>query len=139
MESGLQRELDGIRAVIANRQASRLKDEALVYALGHILYPPITAWYRRVRFSDMARSFYVTSECGGCGTCERVCLSGKVRLKDGKPEWYGAVECAYCFACLHFCPNQAIQLKNRKTTERGRYHHPEIQAWDITRQKEWGE
>lgn len=139
MEVAVQRDLDAIQAAVINRRTSLAKDDALVYLLGHLLYPPITAWYRKVRFPDMARSFYVSSECAGCGTCERVCLSGKVQLVDGKPAWSDAVECTYCFACLHFCPAQAVQMKNRKTTQRARYHHPEITAWDVAGQKDWGQ
>jgi formate hydrogenlyase subunit 6/NADH:ubiquinone oxidoreductase subunit I len=54
--------------------------------------------------------------------------------------WQKEVKCFGCFACLNYCPEQSIQvastwyLKSR-TTENGRYHHPQVTANDIAAQK----
>ncbi|MGE5485854.1 MAG: 4Fe-4S dicluster domain-containing protein [Ignavibacteriales bacterium] len=51
-------------------------------------------------------SFYSDQKCLGCGTCERVCLSGRVWMVDKKPVWDGKVRCYTCRACLNYCPAQ---------------------------------
>jgi formate hydrogenlyase subunit 6/NADH:ubiquinone oxidoreductase subunit I len=135
METELQKRLDGIQTIVARQQINREKDDLLVFLLGHILYPMITAFMFKVRFPDMARSFYADSRCTGCGLCEKVCLSERIRMKNDQPEWIESVECAYCFACLHYCPVEAIQIRGRKTITKGRYHHPEVKAADIASQK----
>lgn len=136
MEAELQKRLDGIQAIVASKQSNREKDDLLVFLLGRILYPLITAFMCKVRFPDMARSFYADSRCTGCGLCEKVCLSGRIKMKDDKPAWMESIDCVYCFACLHYCPVAAIQIRGRKTITKGRYHHPEVKAADIAGQKQ---
>jgi len=135
MEAALQKRLDEIQTTVINKQVDREKDSPLVFVLGHILYPLITAFMFKVRFPDMARSFYADSRCTGCGLCEKVCLAERIKMKDGRPEWIESIDCVYCFACLHYCPVEAIQIKGRKTLTKGRYHHADVKAADIARQK----
>lgn len=136
MEKELLKRLDEIQKIVLSKQTDREKDDRLVFVLGHILYPLITAFMFTFRFPDMARSFYADSKCNGCGLCEKVCLSERIVMKDGKPVWLNSIDCVYCFACLHYCPVEAVQIKGRKTTIKGRYHHSEIKAADIVRQKQ---
>jgi len=86
------------------------------------------------RNSTKTIAFSVDRDCNSCGTCERVCPSGKVLLSKGKPEWLKDIQCFFCYACFNFCPRQAILVKgyNLKT---GRYNHPGISAEDIAGQK----
>jgi ferredoxin len=135
MEAELQKRLDEIQTIVASKQVNREKDDLLVFLLGHILYPMITAFMFKVRFPDMARSFYADSRCTGCGLCEKVCLSERIRMKNDKPEWIESIDCVYCFACLHYCPVEAIQIRGRKTITKGRYHHSKVKAADIAGQK----
>lgn len=136
MEAELQKRLDQIQMVVTNKQVDRQQDDPLVFVLGHILYPVITAFMFKVRFPDMARSFYADARCTGCGLCEKVCLSERIKIKNDKPEWLESIDCVYCFACLHYCPVEAIQIRGRKTDAKGRYHHSEVKATDIARQKQ---
>ena len=135
MEATLQKRLDEIQTIVINKQIDREKDSPLVFLMGHILYPLITAFMFKVRFPNMARSFYADEKCTGCGLCEKVCLAERIRMKDGRPEWLQSIDCLYCFACLHYCPVEAIQIKGRKTIAKGRYHHTDVKAADIARQK----
>jgi formate hydrogenlyase subunit 6/NADH:ubiquinone oxidoreductase subunit I len=135
METELQKRLDGIQAIVTSKQTHREKDGPLVFLLDHVLYPLITAFMFNARFPDMARSFYADSRCTGCGLCEKVCLSERIRMRDDKPEWIESIDCIYCLACLHFCPVEAIQIRGRKTTTKERYHHPQVKAADIAGQK----
>jgi ferredoxin len=85
--------------------------------------------------------FFADSKCVGCGTCEKVCLSNKIKMVDKKPVWKKNVKCYMCYACLNFCPEQSVQIKSKwymksYTGEKGRYLHPYATARDIARQKE---
>jgi ferredoxin/flavodoxin len=79
--------------------------------------------------------YYTDATCNGCGTCEKVCPSGKVLIADHQPRWRSDVPCFVCFACFNACPQQAILIKNRYTMKKGRYLHPVIFSDDIARQK----
>ncbi|MBN1649157.1 MAG: EFR1 family ferrodoxin [Spirochaetales bacterium] len=84
--------------------------------------------------------FYSDAKCTGCGICEKVCLSSRIKLKDKKPHWSDDPRCFGCFACINYCPQKAIQVATRfpvisHTPENGRYHHPEANAGDIVTQK----
>jgi ferredoxin len=134
-EEGMREALERIEAAVAAREPHRPKDPAWLFPLSHIVMPLVSAFFRKLRFPNMERSFYADESCTGCGICESVCPTGKIRLADGKPVWRDSVRCAYCFACLHYCPSAAIQIKGRKTAEKGRYHHSAVKAADIAAQK----
>ncbi len=53
-----------------------------------------------------------------------------------KPVWDKKVNCYFCFACIHYCPVKAIQIKGSKSKERGRYHHADVPAAEIMKEKE---
>jgi len=79
--------------------------------------------------------FYTDSSCIGCGTCEKVCLSHKIKMENDRPLWQKDIKCYYCYACFNLCPEQAILVKNY-TKKDGRYIHPGITVDDIAKQKE---
>ena len=58
--------------------------------------------------------FYSDSNCVGCGTCEKVCLSGKIKMINGKPVWQKDIQCFFCHACLNYCPEHAVQIKSTR-------------------------
>ena len=78
--------------------------------------------------------FLLDDSCTGCGICEDVCLSGRVRMEEGRPVWPMDSQCYYCYACFNFCPVQAVGVKHYVKKE-GRYHYPGISAEDIAEQK----
>jgi len=132
-----KKKLDSIADIVKKRETKQSKNRKRWFLFSHILYPIITTWFQKIRFPDMGRSFYIDSNCMGCGTCEKVCLSNKIRISDNRPYWLPEIKCTYCFACIHYCPCRAIQLKNRKTLKRGRYHHSAITVKDIMEQKRY--
>jgi ferredoxin/flavodoxin len=79
--------------------------------------------------------YYADPTCTGCGTCEKVCPSGKIKLVDGKPAWQRDVQCYFCYACFNYCPTQSILVGEKYTRKDGRYSHPGITADDIAGQK----
>ncbi len=87
-----------------------------------------------------ANYFYHDDKCNGCGICEKVCLSKKIKITEKKPIWQRNVLCYMCFACLNYCPKQSVQIKNipgvkSYTAENGRYPHPYATPNDIENQK----
>ncbi|MBY9007378.1 MAG: EFR1 family ferrodoxin [Candidatus Lokiarchaeota archaeon] len=84
--------------------------------------------------------FYSDSKCTGCGICEKVCPSKKIKIEENKPLWQCNVDCYFCYACLNFCPAEAIQIYSKfymksYTPERGRYPHPYAKVKDMSNQK----
>lgn len=85
--------------------------------------------------------FYTDSGCTGCGVCERICLTDRIKLNNGRPEWDSKVRCYICHACLAFCPAGAIQVKpsikwaGSKTKHNPRFKPPFASIEDISRQK----
>lgn len=63
--------------------------------------------------------YYVTSQCVGCGMCEKICPAQAIRMQEKKPVWVKD-DCYLCMACLNRCPVEAIQYG--KFSE-GRYRY----------------
>lgn len=146
LEAEMLARLDSIQSIILAQETCREKDT------GYILPPAFLAPFvplldamnplliRLGRMVESSFDFYHDETCTGCGVCERVCLAGKVRMVDERPVWQESVKCHGCFACLSFCPQESIQVKSKwylesYTEENGRYHHPDVTANDIARQK----
>lgn len=74
--------------------------------------------------------YYVTSQCIGCGMCERICPAQAIRMQEKKPVWVKE-DCYLCMACLNRCPVEAIQYG--KFSE-GRYRYY-FKGFDIKKYK----
>lgn len=146
LESEMLARLDAIQRIIVNREVSREEDLGTVEPPAFLkpVLPLLDAasplLIRLGRMVESSFDFYYDQECTGCGVCERVCLAGKVQMVDERPVWQEAVKCHGCFACLSFCPEESIQVRSKwylksYTDVNGRYHHPQITAKDIARQK----
>lgn len=132
-----------IQKIIIDRENSREEDSD---------FTPVNYMLERLVRLGMAYSehdaakdyFYSDSKCTGCGICEKVCLSGKIKVVDKKPVWQRDVTCFLCYACLNFCPARSIQIKSRiymksYTEENERYCHPYATADDIAEQKDFSQ
>lgn len=78
--------------------------------------------------------FILDESCIGCGNCAKVCTTSRIQLLSSKPQWIHD-NCNCCYACFNFCPKQAIGVKHY-TKKLGRYHHPNIDINEITKQNE---
>ena len=136
METALHEKIDEMQRIITNRETALQKDELPLKIVGGILYPVLTTYMGKVRLPNMKKSFYADQTCTGCGICQNICLTERITLVNGRPQWNTDADCFMCFACLCYCPENAIQLKGRKTEGKPRYHHTQITAGDIARQKE---
>jgi len=137
LEVELQSNLDLVQEIIKNKEKSRKKDttftrEMPAFSIISVFLPFFSRFY--------SVKFYSDSKCVGCGTCEKVCLSGKINLVNEKPLWQKDVPCFSCYACINYCPQQAIQIKSPPlvktyTEVNGRYCHPYATVEDIAMQK----
>ncbi len=95
----------------------------------------MTGFVRRMslpQIPKICQNFLADDKCVGCGTCVKVCPVDNIELVNDRPKWQD--NCELCYACLQWCPKEAIQYKN-KTQDKRRYHHPDIKAADIMKQK----
>ncbi|MBN2239668.1 MAG: EFR1 family ferrodoxin [Dehalococcoidales bacterium] len=134
-DRNMEADLDAIAGTIQKRETYRPKDSPLWYPISRLIFPLFTRYFRKTRLPDMGRSFFSDENCTGCGTCEKVCLTDRIKMVNGRPQWLDNVKCAYCFACLHLCPAQSVQIKGRNTEKKQRYHHPSVTVNDIISQK----
>lgn len=73
-----------------------------------------------------------TSECAGCGICEKVCPLNNIKIVNKRPYW--RENCSTCLACFHWCPKKAIK-GGAMLNKRDRYHHPEVSVEDMDLEK----
>lgn len=70
------------------------------------------------------------SRCVNCGICQKACPVGNISVRNGKA--FINDNCEQCTNCLHWCPFVAIHYKSRKIKQQQQYHHPAVQASDIS-------
>jgi ferredoxin len=147
LESAVLERLDSIQTIIVDRKISREKDSD--YPIDFSYHPFINYLLEKFVLFAMTVSEYIggvnyfepDSKCTGCGICEKVCLSGKIKMMDKKPLWQKKVLCYMCYACVNFCPEQSVQINDipgvkSHTRKSGRYSHPFATVKDIAGEKQ---
>jgi len=140
LEAGAQEKLDSVREAIMDREKVGQEADSPPQPVNVFLKFLARLGLIVADHFPMEEAFYTNDKCSGCGTCEDVCLSGKIKMVDGEPVWRKDVGCYMCFACVDFCPEESVQIKSTRakksyTGEKGRYHHPEATPEDIAAQK----
>jgi ferredoxin len=74
--------------------------------LGLLLAPLSLAYMLLGRFY-LAKFFFASERCTGCGLCARHCPNGGVKLWRGRPYW--TLHCESCMRCMAYCPTQAVE------------------------------
>lgn len=137
IEVKVQNKLDYIQNIIINKEIVHQRDTEFTVSIpAFSVLSPFLPFLNKMLDYD----FYADSKCVGCRTCEKVCLSGKIKMVDGKPVWQKNVKCFFCYACLNYCPEYAVQIRSTRflkshTEENERYSHPYATADDIAGQK----
>lgn len=106
----------------------------------YVLEKVVISLLKLSEYTGGVNYFYHNLNCNGCGVCEKVCLSQKIKIINNHPDWSREVYCYMCYACLNFCPKSSIQIKDipgvKSYTEKvGRYNHPYARIKDLSLQK----
>ncbi len=143
LESEVQARLDQVQKIIQRKEGSLEKDSPPwpVNPFVRLVAPLALAIGERL---GLDLSFYSDANCSGCGICEEVCLSRKIRMAEEKPVWLEDVRCYRCFACINYWPVQAVQLASTRymkssTAGQGRYNNPGASVKDIAAQRSHNE
>lgn len=134
LEFAVHTRLDFIQKIIMNKEKSQEKDTNITFPVSSLLVKSIPFIRPFLEFSRLKSRYYVDSKCTGCGICEKVCLSKKIKMLNKKPVWQKDIQCFYCYACINYCPKESVQIKSF-TEKNGRYSHPYATADDIAKQK----
>ena len=59
------------------------------------------------KYKLVAKDFYATDKCVGCGKCARLCPLNNIVIEAGKPVW--GDRCSHCMACIGNCPTRGIE------------------------------
>lgn len=107
---------------IAARAEAKIKLISQEILAGHSVYKgfiPLFLGILLLRLSFMylivaqlvlAKLFFASNRCNGCGLCRRICPKQAIRTIGDKPYW--TYSCDSCMACMNFCPQKAIQVSS---------------------------
>ena len=77
------------------------------------------------KYKLLAKDFYSTDACIGCGKCVKLCPLNNITLKDKAPVW--GDHCTHCMACIGNCPTRAIEYgkitQEKEQYNFGKYHY----------------
>jgi len=147
IEKAVIEKIDNIEKIINNSRISREKDynqtikSASNPFFSYLIEKLVIHGMDFADFIGGVNYWYHNEKCNGCGICEKVCLSKKIKIVDKKPTWNKNTLCYMCFACLNYCPKVSVQIKDipgvkSYTIKNGRYPHPYASVKDISLQKE---
>ncbi|HOO71024.1 MAG TPA: EFR1 family ferrodoxin [Spirochaetota bacterium] len=70
----------------------------------------ISAGYLFIGRFFLAKIFFATTECTGCGLCAAHCPTGSLTMRGKKhPRPYWSLTCESCMRCMGYCPEKAIE------------------------------
>lgn len=73
-----------------------------------LLLARISLMYLIIGQLVLAKLFFASNTCTGCGLCQRICPKNSIVMSGSKPHW--TYTCDSCMACMNFCPQQSIQV-----------------------------
>jgi ferredoxin len=133
--------LDALQKIITEKEhwVENVNDGALAHVGFFIKIFALSGMFF-VEHTGLNNYFYWDAKCVGCGICEKVCPSLKVKMVGKSPQWQNDVKCYFCYACVNYCPKKAVQIKSKVymksyTDVNERYPHPYATANDIADQK----
>lgn len=94
--------------LLAGRFASR--PNVLVMLPIDLLLAPVALMYFVYGRFWLAKLFFASSACDGCGLCAEKCPTASIRMRGGRPFW--KFSCESCMRCLNVCPRKAVQVSH---------------------------
>lgn len=88
----------------------RFPPGSLVQLLFGLLLAPVSAGYLLVGRFFLAKLFFASARCNGCGVCAENCPNRAVIMhgrRDPRPYW--TFSCESCMRCMAYCPRQAVE------------------------------
>jgi ferredoxin/flavodoxin len=128
--------LDEICDRISSGEAGKVESSNLFFDIFQprmiSMVPSLLNFLKQVLLKGIeSLAFASSTDCNGCGICERICPLNNIEMVDDRPVW--SDNCAGCFACLNWCPKEAISLGGFDANIR-HYHHPDVKIPDMLRQ-----
>jgi ferredoxin len=137
MEQKAQIKLETLRSLVLARQDGKIETTTvwqLLFSKAFVkILPAFFGLMAYVIVHGADSNFNADEHCIGCGICASICPADNISLADKKPIW--GDNCVHCCACLNWCPQHAVQ-SGTYTTNKSRYHHPDIQISDMVKQKQ---
>lgn len=81
--------------------------KALREVVQDVLVAPVSLAYYFIGRFIIAKTYFASSACNGCGKCIEKCPARAVQLVDGRPYW--TFHCESCMQCMSYCPKNAIE------------------------------
>lgn len=81
-----------------------------VFLLLGILLLPVSLGYVLVGRFGLAKLFFPSYSCNGCGICKDSCPHGGIEMRNKRPYW--TFSCEACMRCMNYCPQQAVEASH---------------------------
>jgi ferredoxin len=83
-------------------------------SLPGIFLLPISMAYLLIGRFFLAKLFFASNRCTGCGLCAEYCPNGAIEMrgsgKDARPYW--TFRCESCMRCMGYCPVRAVEASH---------------------------
>lgn len=93
--------------------SGRRKLGGLIPLLLGIALIPVSLGYLVYGRFYLAKIFFASEKCNGCGLCVKYCPTHSLSLVGRqKPRPYWSYSCESCMRCMGFCPQQAVEASH---------------------------
>lgn len=104
---------------VLEREKSLVRCHDGIYFYDHIVGVVCQRLWCYGKTKDYAKGLKISTECIGCGLCEKLCPMGNLHVKNGKA--VAGNRCTMCYRCISSCPKKAITLLGNEVVEQCRY------------------
>lgn len=82
----------------------------LIELLFGLLLMPVSILYLLLGHLILAKLFFASNRCNGCGICTDNCMVRAIKMYKKKPYW--TFKCESCMRCMNYCPNKAVEVSH---------------------------